>query len=116
MPSCYDCLFCGVCSDAGDAGFSCLKEDVSKCKNFKNKSEYTVVKTADLEMLKGFIKGEWVDTEPLCRVLDIDFSRSAGLFDFSRAAKWDGPSLNGQKITTKFRLINGKLEGGERLD
>ena len=34
MATCYDCIHCDACSDAGDSGFSCLKEDVSKCKHF----------------------------------------------------------------------------------
>ena len=41
--TCYDCIHCEACSDAGDAGFSCLKEDVSKCSHFKNKADYTEV-------------------------------------------------------------------------
>lgn len=39
MASCYDCIHCGACSDAGDSGFSSLKEDVSECKHFKNKAD-----------------------------------------------------------------------------
>ena len=39
MASCYDCIHYEACSDAGDAGFSSLKEDVSKCKHFKNYDE-----------------------------------------------------------------------------
>ena len=42
--TCYDCIHCGACSDAGDPGFSSLKEDVSKCKHFKNKADYAEVK------------------------------------------------------------------------
>ena len=41
--TCYDCIHCGACSDAGDSGFSCLKEDVSKCKHFKNKADFVEV-------------------------------------------------------------------------
>ena len=43
MATCYDCIHCGACSDAGDKGFSSLKEDVSKCKHFKNKADYVEV-------------------------------------------------------------------------
>lgn len=39
MASCYDCIHCGACSDAGDSGFSSLKEDVSECKHFKDKAD-----------------------------------------------------------------------------
>lgn len=38
--TCYDCIHCGACSDAGDSGYSSLKEDVSKCKHFKNKADF----------------------------------------------------------------------------
>lgn len=50
MATCYDCIHCDACSDAGDSGFSCLKEDVSKCKHFKNKADFVEVK-----------HGEWID-------------------------------------------------------
>jgi rubrerythrin len=44
MATCYDCIHCEACSDAGDAGYSSLKEDVTKCKHFKNKADYAEVK------------------------------------------------------------------------
>jgi hypothetical protein len=44
MATCYDCIHCEACSDAGDAGYSSLKEDVSKCKHFKNKADFVEVK------------------------------------------------------------------------
>lgn len=47
--NCYDCIHCEACSDVGDSGFSALKEDVSKCKHFKNKADYVEVK-----------RGEWL--------------------------------------------------------
>ena len=43
MATCYDCIHCDACSDAGDGGFSCLKEDVTKCKHFKNKADFVEV-------------------------------------------------------------------------
>ena len=43
MKTCYDCIHCDVCSDAGDSGFSSLKEDASKCKHFKNKANFAEV-------------------------------------------------------------------------
>lgn len=49
MATCYDCIHCDACSDAGDSGFSCLKEDVSKCKHFKNKTDFVeVIKVAEM--------------------------------------------------------------------
>lgn len=52
--TCYDCIHCGACSDAGDSGFSCLKEDVSKCNHFKNKADYAEVKHSRWENISGF--------------------------------------------------------------
>lgn len=49
MATCYDCIHCDACSDACDGGFSCLKEDASKCKHYKNKADYAEVK-----------HGEWI--------------------------------------------------------
>lgn len=49
MATCYDCVHYCACSDAGDSGFSCLKEDVSKCKHF--------VRSADVVERK---RGEWI--------------------------------------------------------
>lgn len=57
-----------------------------------------------LEALKKFIKGEWVDTDIIQTILGIDFSTGLKMFDFSRTAEWNPAPLNGQKITTKFRL------------
>lgn len=50
MTSCYDCIHCGACSDAGDSGFSSLKEDASECKHFKNKAD--VVSVEAFEQVK----------------------------------------------------------------
>ena len=41
--TCYDCIHCDACSDAGDSGYSSLKEDASKCKHFKNKADFVEV-------------------------------------------------------------------------
>lgn len=57
-----------------------------------------------LEALKKFINGEWVDTDIIQTILGIDFSTGLEMFDFSRTAEWNPAPLNGQKITTKFRL------------
>ena len=52
MKTCYDCIHCEACSDAGDAGFSSLKEDVSKCKHFKNNADFVEVKYGYWEIVK----------------------------------------------------------------
>lgn len=57
-----------------------------------------------LNAIRNLFKGEWVDTEIICKALDIDFSTGLRMFDFNRQAKWCKPPLNGQIVTTKFRL------------
>lgn len=57
-----------------------------------------------LEALKKFINGEWADTDIIQTILGIDFSTGLKMFDFNRTAEWNPAPLNGQKITTKFRL------------
>lgn len=56
--------------------------------------------------LKNLVNGEWVDCEIVQEALGIDFSTGFKMFDFSRTAEWNPAPLNGQKITTKFRLKN----------
>ena len=56
MKSRYDCIHCEACSDVGDAGFSCLKVDASKCKHFKNKAD--------------FVKAKWIDVNEWLPVAD----------------------------------------------
>lgn len=60
------------------------------------------------DILTDFINGEWIDTENIQTALNIDFSTGMERFDFSRTAEWNPPPLNGQKITTKFRLSHNK--------
>lgn len=56
------------------------------------------------ETLTSLLKGEWVDTELVEKYLDISFKEGLKIFDFSRTAEWNKPPLDGQKITTHFRL------------
>ncbi len=60
--------------------------------------------------LVDFVKGEWVDTDIICKALNIDFITGIKMFDFSRTAEWNPPPLNGQTITTKFRIKREVVE------
>ena len=60
------------------------------------------------KVLKNLIFGKWVDCELVCKALNIDFSTGLKMFDFGRTAEWCKAPLNGQKITTKFKLKNSK--------
>lgn len=62
------------------------------------------MKCTDEEILLAFYGGEWCDTKDICRLLDISFSEGLREFEFSRTAEWNPAPLEGQKITTKFRL------------
>ena len=63
-----------------------------------------------INAIRDLFKGEWVDTELLCNALNIDFSTGLKMFEFSRTARWCDPPLNGQIITTKFRLKKEKTD------
>lgn len=56
--------------------------------------------------LKSLVNGEWVDCKLVQEALGIDFNTGFKMFDFSRTAEWNPAPLNGQKITTKFKLKN----------
>lgn len=57
-----------------------------------------------LSALRRFINSEWVDTDIICKALGMEFFTGLRMFDFSRTARWCEPPLNGQIVTTKFRL------------
>ena len=58
----------------------------------------------DEKIINAFINGEWCDTNDICRLLKISFADGLKCFDFSRTAEWNAAPLEGQKITTKFRI------------
>lgn len=65
----------------------------------------------DENILTAFNNGEWCDTQDICRLLNITFEEGLRKFEFSRTAEWNKPPLNGQKITTQFRI---KREGDSK--
>lgn len=56
------------------------------------------------KVLERLLAGEWIDTGDIEKYFNIDFTTGWKLFEFSRTAEWNPAPLNGQKITTKFRL------------
>ena len=61
--TCYDCIHCDACSDAGDSGYSALKEDASKCKHFKNKADFEeVVRCKDCRFNVNNMERDGYDT------------------------------------------------------
>lgn len=68
-------------------------------------------KPLDMErgkVLERLLAGEWINTEDIEKYFNIDFTTGWKLFEFSRTAEWNPAPLNGQKITTKFRLKQTK--------
>ena len=61
-------------------------------------------KTEREKVISKLLEGEWVDTEDVEMYLGVSLKLGLKLFDFSRTAEWNPPPLNGQKITTEFRL------------
>jgi hypothetical protein len=62
----------------------------------------------DIDILAAFDNGEWCDTQDICQLLNITFEEGLRRFEFSRTAEWNKAPLNGQRITTKFKI---KKEG-----
>ncbi|MEA5040034.1 MAG: hypothetical protein VB086_09375 [Clostridiaceae bacterium] len=58
----------------------------------------------DQNILTAFYNGEWCNTQDICRLLNISFAEGLHMFDFSRTAEWNKEPLEGQKITTKFKI------------
>ena len=64
----------------------------------------------NLETLQSLIKGEWVDTECVCKALDITFSEGMKMFDFGRMVAWNKAPKNGQYVVTKFRICEKTIQ------
>ena len=69
------------------------------------------VEVVHFNALQSLVNGEWVDSKLVQDALGIDFNTAFGMFDFIRTAEWNPDPLNGQKITTKFRLKNAVVHG-----
>lgn len=68
----------------------------------------------DESILVAFNNGEWCDTQDICRLLNITFAEGFRKFEFSRTVEWNKSPLNGQKITTKFR-IKGSVDTPDEI-
>lgn len=70
----------------------------------KKQPTVDAVEVVQFNALKSLINGEWVDCKLVQEALGIDFNTAFNMFDFCRTAEWNPAPLNGQKITTKFRM------------
>jgi hypothetical protein len=101
MATCYDCIHCDACSDAGDAGYSSLKEDVTKCKHFKNKADFAEVKHGEWLLIvnrSDYLEPPSCDTAK-CSVCQkkIDVSETGFKYCPHCGAKMDGGRTSEQE-------------------
>ena len=99
--SCQNCIHATVCSTREhwcDDEFS-----FEGCTNYEDRLRLEKLVTEHATM-KRFLNGEWVDSQDVQDILCIDFTTGIARYEFCRTAKWNKPPLNGQNITTMFRL------------
>ena len=98
------CVVCGaIIPEGNQVCVSCERDANNKGSETLNQLQ------EDNKVLKQLINGEWVDCDAVQRALGIDFGTGLKRFEFSRTAEWNPAPLNGQKITTKFRLKMSKV-------
>lgn len=100
--------FCAIAQPAEYKGVIHLVVPISEIDKLPTVDAVEVVL---FNALKSLVNGEWVDCKLIQEALGIDFATGLKLFDFSRTAEWNPAPLNGQKITTKFRLKNAVVHG-----
>lgn len=72
-------------------------------KNKNNKEEEKI------NVLTKLFSGEWIETQRVEKVLNITFEEGMRIFDFKREVEWNQAPLNGQKISTYFKIKNRSL-------
>lgn len=111
------CYFLTI-ANTGDKSLDVAYEKVSKALDKAIKIVKQTAEQFDMErekVINELLKGEWVNTEDMEKYLNIGFSEGMKMFEFSRTAEWNPEPLNGQKITTEFRLKNDWIPCSERL-
>lgn len=106
----------GVVTDVLRYGESCsdlrflniIQDMTAEILSLREKNEDMRKIVNDANILTAFYNGEWCDTQDICRLLNITFEEGLRKFEFSRTAEWNKAPLNGQKITTQFRIKWGE--------
>lgn len=80
--------------------------EIERIASYLHEQGATILSKSRISTLTKLFNNEWIDTEEVEKALGIDFSTGIQLFDFSRTAVWNPAPLNGQNITTQFRLKN----------
>ena len=103
-----DALIRSVCHKCNDVNYDdpCEPGDCALYYAVHNAPTVDAVPVVHFNALKSLINGEWVDCKLVEETLDIDFATGLKMLNFSRTAEWNPAPMNGQKITTKFRLKN----------
>lgn len=116
-----NCIICGrwmrqgICEKCEGK----IKRNEKAVENIKQKAtEQNHLTKEEMQEMDVFDEGGWVDTDTVCKALNIDFSTAFRQFEFSRTAEWwslcgetdEERKRNGQKITTQFRK---KTDGGQ---
>jgi hypothetical protein len=76
--------------------------------NEKNKNN-KVEGEEKINVLTKLFSGEWIETQRVEKVLNITFEEGMRIFDFKREVEWNPAPLNGQKISTYFKIKNRSL-------
>lgn len=76
--------------------------------NEKNKNN-KVEEEEKINVLTKLFSGEWIETQRVEKVLNITFEEGMQIFDFKREVEWNPAPLNGQKISTYFKIKNRSL-------
>lgn len=128
--SCWDCVHCEVCADIN--GFSQHISDVSKCKNFMDKSDFEIVRhgqQAEIERLKEeremLLKeckrcGRRKDKRTRKLKNQLKTARKKAIKEFAERLKeravWDGKGDT--KIVYEYDIdsLVRKMNGGQKLN
>lgn len=78
--------------------------EIERIANYLHEQGTTVLSINRISTLTKLFNNEWVETQEVEKALGIDFATGIQLFKFSRTAEWNTAPLNGQKITTQFKL------------
>ena len=97
------------CPNCGTEITDVSQEICTSCKIWKIEDEAKIEKKAfcqedQIEFLKRFVRGEWVDCNIIQDLLGIDFSTGLRMFEFCRVVQWNPAPYNGQKVRTCFRI------------
>ena len=118
METCYDCIHCDACSDAGDSGYSSLKTDVIKTQNgFEVEMEIPGFKKEEINLsYEKDVLTVWAEREPAAPSDERSYLRAERAYKVKRALVVKG--IDEDKITAKYEngLLTINLPLKEKLE